>query len=408
MQMGTLLSWEKAEGDELEDGDLLASIETDKATMDWETPEAGYLAKIVTPEGTKDIPVGKLVCIIVENKEDINAFKDFKDEGGEVTEAVSVSSETVHEPARSQEEKPMQQSVDTTSAKSALTPAGDRIFASPLARSIASEQGVDLASIAGSGPGGQIRKDDVLNFASTPTTTAAPPSEAQYVDIPISGVRKIIANRLSESKQTIPHYYLTVDINVDEILSLRKRFNDMANGNYKLSVNDFVVKAAALSMKEVPEVNSSWHDTYIRQYKGVDVSVAVDTGTGLITPIIFDAHNKGLSSISSDVTSLALRARENKLKPEEFQGGTFTISNLGMFGIKQFTAIINPPQACILAVGTTEKRMIPDNDVESGYSTATFMSVTLSCDHRIVDGATGARWLSVFRSLMEKPETMLL
>ena len=220
--------------------------------------------------------------------------------------------------------------------------------------------------------------------------------------------RKVIANRLQESKSTIPHYYLTVEITMDKINKLRESFNDSGAGQFKLSVNDFVIKAAALSMKSVPEVNSAWADSYIRRYDNVDISVAVSTPAGLITPIVKSADMKGLVAISNDVKELAKRGRENKLAPNEYQGGTFTISNLGMFGVKQFTAIINPPQSCILAVGGTDLKMVPDSTKPTGFSVVNVMHVTLSCDHRVVDGAVGAQWLAKFKEYMENPLKLML
>lgn len=235
----------------------------------------------------------------------------------------------------------------------------------------------------------------------------APVPSGVFTDVPISNIRRVIAQRLMQSKQTIPHYYLSIDVNMGEVLLVRKELNKMLEGRSKISVNDFIIKASALACLKVPEANSSWLDTVIRQNHVVDVSVAVSTPAGLITPIVFNAHIKGLEAIANDVVSLATKAREGKLQPHEFQGGTFTISNLGMFGIKNFSAIINPPQACILAIGASEDRLVPA-DNEKGFDVASMMSVTLSCDHRVVDGAVGAQWLAEFRKYLEKPITMLL
>jgi len=230
-----------------------------------------------------------------------------------------------------------------------------------------------------------------------------------YTDITLSNMRKTIAKRLSESKQTIPHYYLSVDISVDHVMKLRKQLNELLNKDgVKLSVNDFVIKASALACKKVPEANSSWQETIIRQYNSVDVNVAVATDAGLITPIVFDADRKGLAAINEDVKNLAKKARDGKLQPNEFMGGTFTISNLGMFGIKHFTAIINPPQACILAVGGPSAKLIADSDQPKGFRETSVVTVTLSCDHRVVDGAVGAKWLAEFKKYMENPTMMLL
>ncbi|CAG5874009.1 unnamed protein product [Menidia menidia] len=450
MTMGTVQRWEKKVGEKLGEGDLLAEIETDKATIGFEVQEEGYLAKILVAEGTRDVPLGAPLCIIVEKESDIAAFKDYAAAPAAAVPAAAAAS----------------------SAPAAAAPAASRkgrVFASPLAKKLASEKGIDLAQVSGSGPDGRITRKDVESFvppkaapaaAAAPAPAAAPPTPAAapaapagtFTDIPISNIRKVsprwrprrpliqhdaptapprtgfkagvcsaasgpcrpllplqvIAQRLMQSKQTIPHYYLSVDVNMDQVIELRKELNEEVKAqNIKLSVNDFIIKASALACLKVPECNSSWMETVIRQNHVVDVSVAVSTANGLITPIVFNAHTKGLASISADVSALAAKARDGKLQPHEFQGGTFTISNLGMFGVKNFSAIINPPQACILAVGGSEKRLLPA-DNEKGFDVASVMSVTLSCDHRVVDGAVGAQWLAEFRKFLEKPVTMLL
>ncbi|XP_037604519.1 dihydrolipoyllysine-residue acetyltransferase component of pyruvate dehydrogenase complex, mitochondrial [Sebastes umbrosus] len=424
MTMGTVQRWEKKVGEKLSEGDLLAEIETDKATIGFEVQEEGYLAKIMVEEGTRDVPLGMPLCIIVEKESDIAAFKDYVD-----TAVADVSA-----PAPPPAPAPAPAAAPAAAAPSpALTtaapvaPRKGRVFASPLAKKLAAEKGIDLAQVSGSGPDGRITRKDIDGFvppkttpavAAVPTPAATPAARAPaaapaapagtFTDIPISNIRKVIAQRLMQSKQTIPHYYLSLDVNMDQVLELRKELNvEVKAQNIKLSVNDFIIKASALACLKVPECNSSWLDTVIRQNHVVDLSVAVSTANGLITPIVFNAHTKGLAAISSDVSALAAKAREGKLQPHEFQGGTFTISNLGMFGIKNFSAIINPPQACILAVGGSEKRLMPA-DNEKGFDVASMMSVTLSCDHRVVDGAVGAQWLAEFRKFLEKPVTMLL
>lgn len=427
MAMGTVQRWEKKVGDKLSEGDLLAEIETDKATIGFEVQEEGYLAKIMVPEGTRDVPLGTPLCIIVEKQSDIDAFKDYVETG------VAEVSTPPPAPAPAPAAAPVAAAPTPTPA--AAAPAASRkgrVFVSPLAKKMAAEKGIDLAQVTGSGPDGRITRKDIESFvppkaapavaaapapaaaaapspaAPAPVAPAAVPPTGTFTDIPISNIRKVIAQRLMQSKQTIPHYYLSVDVNMDQVLELRKELNaEVKAQNIKLSVNDFIIKASALACLKVPECNSSWMDTVIRQNHVVDVSVAVSTPNGLITPIVFNSHIKGLAAISSDVASLAAKARDGKLQPHEFQGGTFTISNLGMFGIKNFSAIINPPQACILAVGGSEKRLLPaDND--KGFDVASMMSVTLSCDHRVVDGAVGAQWLAEFRKFLEKPVTMLL
>lgn len=420
MTMGTVQRWEKKVGEKLSEGDLLAEIETDKATIGFEVQEEGYLAKILVSEGTRDVPLGTPLCIIVEKESDIGAFKGYVETG-----VVDVST-----PPPAPTPTPVMAPAPSATPAVAASPAAPRkgrVFASPLAKKLAAEKGIDLAQVSGSGPDGRITRKDIESFVppkvapaaaaapspaaarAAPTPAAAPAAPVgTFTDIPISNIRKVIAQRLMQSKQTIPHYYLSVDVNMDQVLELRKELNEEVKAqNIKLSVNDFIIKASALACLKVPECNSSWMDTVIRQNHVVDVSVAVSTASGLITPIVFNAHIKGLAAISSDVAALAAKAREGKLQPHEFQGGTFTISNLGMFGIKNFSAIINPPQACILAVGGSEKRLMPA-DNEKGFDVSSMMSVTLSCDHRVVDGAVGAQWLAEFRKLLEKPITMLL
>jgi len=414
MEMGTIVSWDKQEGDELSEGDLLAQIETDKATMEFETPEEGFLAKILIPAGSKDVPIGKLLCIIVENKEDVAAFKDYVPEdeptpaAAEKPPAAAAAPPPPPPPTPSAPSPPPPATPASPPVPSPAAPGG-RVFASPLAKKIAREKGIELSALQGSGPGGRVVAQDVsvaTPAVAVPTPAFAP--GAEYTDIPLTNIRKVIAKRLLESKQTIPHYYLSVDIRVDDLLEVRKQLNLDSDGEYKLSVNDFILKACALACKKVPEANSSWMTDVIRQHHSVDISVAVSAEAGLITPIVFNADKKGLQAISTDINALAEKARNNKLQPHEFQGGTITVSNLGMFGVKNFSAIINPPQACILAVGKAEKQVLVDEDSEKGYTTGTVMSVTLSCDHRVVDGAVGAQWLAAFKTYLEKPLTMLL
>uniref|UniRef100_A0A8C4LCL6 Acetyltransferase component of pyruvate dehydrogenase complex n=1 Tax=Equus asinus TaxID=9793 RepID=A0A8C4LCL6_EQUAS len=418
MTMGTVQRWEKKVGEKLSEGDLLAEIETDKATIGFEVQEEGYLAKILIPEGTRDVPLGTPLCIIVEKEADIPAFADYRP-----TEVTDLKPQAPPTPPPVASVPPTPQPITPTpSAARPAAPAGPkgRLFVSPLAKKLAAEKGIDLTQVKGTGPEGRIVKKDIDSFVPTkaapaPAAAVPPPTvpgvapvpTGVFTDIPISNIRRVIAQRLMQSKQTIPHYYLSIDVNMGEVLLVRKELNKMLEGRSKISVNDFIIKASALACLKVPEANSSWLDTVIRQNHVVDISVAVSTPAGLITPIVFNAHIKGLETIANDVVSLATKAREGKLQPHEFQGGTFTISNLGMFGIKNFSAIINPPQACILAIGASEDRLLPA-DNEKGFDVASMMSVTLSCDHRVVDGAVGAQWLAEFRKYLEKPITMLL
>uniref|UniRef100_A0A9J7Z522 Acetyltransferase component of pyruvate dehydrogenase complex n=1 Tax=Cyprinus carpio carpio TaxID=630221 RepID=A0A9J7Z522_CYPCA len=478
MQMGTIARWEKKEGDKINEGDLIAEVETDKATVGFEMLEECYLAKILVPQGTRDVPIGAVICITVDNPDLIPAFKDLTlDKIASSAPAAAAAPPPPASPAAAPappqvpgssypphmkvllpalsptmtmgtvqrwekkvgeklSEGDLLAEIETDKATIAPAPAAPtaapatapaaprkgRVFASPLAKKLAAEKGIDIAQVTGTGPDGRVTRKDIDSFAPaaapapaaptapTPSPPAAPAFAAiptgTFTDIPISNIRRVIAQRLMQSKQTIPHYYLSIDVNMDQVLELRKELNVKAD-NIKLSVNDFIIKASSLACLKVPEANSSWMDTVIRQNHVVDVSVAVSTPMGLITPIVFNAHIKGLATISKDVAILAAKAREGKLQPHEFQGGTFTISNLGMYGIKHFSAIINPPQACILAVGGSEKRLLPA-DNEKGFDVASMMSVTLSCDHRVVDGAVGAQWLAEFRKFLEKPFTMLL
>ncbi|KAJ8888720.1 hypothetical protein PR048_008212 [Dryococelus australis] len=413
MEVGTIISWAKKEGDKLNEGDLLAEIETDKATIGFETPDEGYLAKVLIPAGTRDVPIGKLVCVIVENEADVAAFKDFKDsEGPRSPVPAAAKVETLISASVSPP-------VSATAHKTQADPVASRVsgtertYASPLARKLAAEKGIDLAAVGkGSGMFGSIKSTDLqgeMVGAVSKAVKAATFPGATSLDIPVSNVRGVIAKRLLQSKQTIPHYYLTIDARVDKILEIRSKLNkQLEKEGGKLSINDFVIKAAAMTCMKVPEVNSSWMDTFIRQYNSVNISVAVSTDNGLITPIVFSADTKGIATISKDMRALAAKARQGKLQPQEFQGGTFSISNLGMFGVKNFCAIINPPQSCILAVGTSDVRLVPSKASEKGYEEMTFVSFTLSCDHRVVDGAVGAQWLSKFKEYVEDPHMMML
>ncbi|XP_068600173.1 dihydrolipoyllysine-residue acetyltransferase component of pyruvate dehydrogenase complex, mitochondrial [Brachionichthys hirsutus] len=422
MTVGTVQRWEKKVGEKLSEGDLLAEIETDKATIGFEVQEEGYLAKIMVEEGTRDVPLGTPLCIIVEKESDIAAFKDYVETA--VPDVSTLPPPPPPAPTPASMPAPAAAPAAAATGPAPAAPRTGRVFASPLARKLAAERGIDLSQVSGSGPDGRVVKKDIDGFVppkaapavAAPAPPPAPPAAAPapaapagtFTDIPISNIRKVIAQRLMQSKQTIPHYYLSIDVNMDQVLEIRRELNaEVQAQNIKLSVNDFIIKASALACLKVPESNSSWMDTVIRQNHVVDMSVAVSTANGLITPIVFNAHTKGLAAISADVSALAAKAREGKLQPHEFQGGTFTISNLGMFGVKNFSAIINPPQSCILAVGGSEKRLMPA-DNERGFDVASMMSVTLSCDHRVVDGAVGAQWLAEFRKLLEKPITMLL
>ncbi|KAJ0745046.1 putative dihydrolipoyllysine-residue acetyltransferase [Helianthus annuus] len=417
MTEGNIARWLKKEGDQVAPGEVLCEVETDKATVEMECMEEGYLAKIIHGDGAKEIKVGEVIAITVEDKEDIEKFKDYKPQASDggaqqaPPESTPTKEEVIEKAPSPPEPKPV---------KPSTSPATDRVFASPLARKLAEDNNVSLSSIKGTGPDGSIVKADIeeylasgkkdLSAAPSKADAKAPVSAINYTDIPNSQIRKVTASRLLMSKQTIPHYYLTVDTCVDKLTKLRAELNSLqeASGGKKISINDLVIKAAALALRKVPQCNSSWTNDYIRQFHEVHINVAVQTDNGLFVPVVRDADKKGLSAISEDVKNLAQKARENSLKPAEYEGGTFTVSNLGgPFGIKQFCAIINPPQAGILAVGSAEKRVIPGL-VAGEFQFASYMSVTLSCDHRVIDGAIGAEWLKAFKGYIENPETMLL
>lgn len=418
MEEGKLAKWLKSEGDTVEAGDVIAEIETDKATMEVEAVDEGVLGKILISEGTEAVKVNTPIAILLEDGEDKSALENLSSKKSNDDQKPA---DTKKEEAPKVEKAPaIERTPDAPQSNS-----GDRIFATPLARRIAADKGIDLTSIKGTGPRGRIVKADLegsnagASTSASQTTSAAPSAPSAGIDakkqadllgmeyemIPNNNIKKVTARRLTEAKQTVPHFYLTVDCVLDNLLAARKEMNEAANGEYKLSVNDFIIKANAMALKSYPAANTSWSDEGILQYKHADISVAVATPNGLITPIIKKAETKGLRDISDEMKELAGRAREGKLKPEEFQGGTFSISNLGMFGVKDFQAIINPPQSCIMAVGAGEQRPVVEN---GEVKIRTVMSVTLSTDHRSVDGAVGAEFLQHFKRYIENPVNMLV
>jgi pyruvate dehydrogenase E2 component (dihydrolipoamide acetyltransferase) len=408
MTDGKLAKWHKKEGDTVESGDVLCEIETDKATMEVEAVDEGILGKIIVAEGSEGVPVNAPIAVILEEGESAADI-------GDVTAAPAPAPVPASAPAPVSAPAP---APVRSAAEGNITVASKtRVFASPLARRIAEQSGLDLSTLSGSGPNGRIVKRDVEAAvaggvpAVAPATSVAPTAvegTGGYTEVPNSTMRKIIATRLQESKQTVPHFYLTIDCQIDELLAMRKKLNATTpegEGGYKISVNDFVVRAVALALRQVPEANATWTETAIRLYNDVDVSIAVATPNGLITPVVRNADEKGLARISNEVKDLAGRGRDGKLMPEEYQGGGFTISNLGMFGVKDFAAIINPPQSCILAVGAGEQRPVVK---DGALAVATVMCCTLSVDHRSVDGAVGAQFLAAFKRMIEEPLTMML
>ncbi|KAI0931940.1 hypothetical protein AcW2_000707 [Taiwanofungus camphoratus] len=417
MTEGGIASWKKKEGESYAAGDVLLEIETDKATIDVEAPDDGILAKIIAQDGAKNIAVGFPIAIVAEEGDDLSGAEKLASEASQEKAASPPKEEKAPEPPK-QEPTPAPSEAPAKAETKSELPKGDRIFASPIAKKIALERGIPLAKIKGTGPEGRILREDVEKYqpstpAAGPTTSFSSPTASlpDYIDIPVSNMRRTIGTRLTQSKQDIPHYYVTLDINMDKVLKLREVFNKALGEKdkaAKLSVNDFVLKAVACALADVPEANSAWLGENIRQYKKADISLAVATPAGLITPIIKDAGSKGLATISSEGKALAKKARDGKLQPQEYQGGTFTVSNLGMYGITHFTAIINPPQSCILAVGATQSTLVPAPEEERGFKVAQIMKVTLSADHRTVDGAVGARWLAAFKGYLENPLTFML
>lgn len=421
MKSGNFVKWLKNVGDPVYSGDVLADIETDKATMKWDSADEGFLAKKFVEDGSEDVPVNTPVAILVEEKADVAAFADYQVDSAPKSQPAAEEAPSVPEPKSAPEpQAPKQQEAKPASSTPKSAPSGGRVFASPAAKALAKEKGFDINQIRGSGPNQRVTLADVKGFtgASVSAPRAAPVSvssidveESEYVDIPNNKIRKVVASRLTESKQQIPHYYLSVEFCVDELMKVRATLNGQSNGEYKISLNDFVIKASAMALRKVPEVNSAWMGTFIRRYNNVHINVAVNTDEGLFTPIVLNTDNKGLVDISNNVRELAAKAHDSKLNMDDLASGTFTISNLGMFGIKNFSAVINPPQACILAVGGIEKRVVAVENPETGetsYKNSNFMSCTLSCDHRVVDGAVGAIWLKEFKTRMEQPLTLLL
>ncbi|KAI1945872.1 pyruvate dehydrogenase complex dihydrolipoamide acetyltransferase component (E2) [Ophidiomyces ophidiicola] len=423
MTAGNIGAWQKKAGDTLAPGDVLVEIETDKAQMDFEFQEEGVLAKILKDAGEKDVAVGNPIAVMVEEGTDVSQFESFslEDAGGdkkpsEGAQKAPESSkapepETEAQSSAQDEAAPAAQEPDVIGER--LQPAIDREpFISPAAKALALERGVSIKGLKGTGPGGRITQADIEK--QQPAATAGAAAGSTYEDVPASSMRKVIANRLTQSMRENPHYFVSSTLSVTKLLKLRQAMNSAANGKYKLSVNDFLIKACAIALQRVPTVNSAWIEqngqVVIRQYNTVDISVAVATPVGLITPIVKGVQGIGLESISRQVKDLGKRARDNKLKPEEFNGGTFTISNMGMNpAIERFTAVINPPQAAILAVGTTRKVAVP-LETEDGTEVQwdDQIVVTGSFDHKVVDGAVGAEFMQELKQVVENPLELML
>ncbi len=447
MEKGNLAKWLKKEGDAVKSGDVIAEIETDKATMEVEAVDEGTLAKILVPEGTADVPVNQVIAVLAGDGEDVKAAaSDAKSSSAPAAPAPAAAAPAA--PAPKPEPKPAQAPAAsaapaapapqpaTPAAQPAKTNGGARVFASPLARRLAKDAGIDVSQIQGSGPHGRVIARDIDAAksgqglkappaagapAAAPAPVAAPAMSDQqilglyeqgsYESIPHDGMRRTIAQRLTAATNSMPTFYLTVDCDLGRLSAAREEINAAAGKNaegkplYKLSVNDFVIKAMALALQKTPEANVSWTEAAMLRHKHSDIGVAVALPFGLITPIIRQAELKSLSAISNEMKDLAARAKAKKLKPNEYQGGSSSVSNLGMYGIKDFTAVINPPQSSILAVGAGEERAVVRN---GQIVAATMMSVTLSCDHRAIDGALGAELITAFKRLIENPVMMVV
>ena len=425
MEAGTLAKWLVKEGDSVQSGDVIAEIETDKATMEFEAVDEGVIGKIYVAEGTENVAVNSAIAVLLEEGETAEDLASSG--GGRKAEADSAKPQGT-KPSQEPSEMPANEPSAAPQTASAPAPKGSRVFASPLARRLAAEKGVDLSALQGSGPHGRIVKADVeaaqaqpARAASTAPATASaampasPASETilkmyegrDYQEVQLDGMRKTIAARLTEAKQTVPHFYLRRDIKIDRLLAFRADLNkQLAARDVKLSVNDFIIKACALALQTVPSANAVWAGDRVLQLTPSDVAVAVAIEGGLFTPVLQDAEQKSLSQLSAEMKNLAARAKDKKLAPHEYQGGSFAISNLGMFGIDNFDAVINPPHGAILAVGAGKKRPVvnADGDLE----VATVMSVTLSVDHRVIDGALGAELLQAIVDNLENPITMLV
>ena len=410
METGTLAKWNVAVGDTVRSGDVIAEIETDKATMEVEAVDEGVLAAILVEGGTEGVAVGTAIARLAEDGENAADVA-----AAPVSAPALAPAVTPTEPVSPASPAPVKVAVPQQVPVTKGASEGARIFASPLARRIAADSGVDLTALTGSGPHGRILRRDVEAAAGAPASprpaspaaspAAVPASPGASHTEPNSQMRKIIAERLQQSKATAPHFYLTVDCEIDTLLESRRMMNDRAPEGVKISVNDLIIRAAAMALIKVPKANASWEGDNTRLFHHADIAMAVAVDGGLVTPVIWAAEQKGLAEISTTSRDLATRAREGRLAPEEFSGGSFTISNLGMYGIREFAAVINPPQGAILAVGAGEERPVVRN---GQLAVATVMTVTLSADHRVVDGAVGAEWLQAFKGFIEAPVTMLL
>ena len=411
MEEGTLAKWLVKEGDKVNSGDLIAEIETDKATMEVEAVDEGVIGKILVTEGQESIQVNQPIAVLLINGEKLSEIVIDDNIPEEPKPKKNVVNDTNNEendlPSLSEDELISDKTSFVQKNEVLNTINSNRLFATPLAKRLAKQRDIDLSLLTGSGPNGRILKIDIENFKEEKKSQVdnIPLSNNNSELIKNSSMRKTIAERLVKSKNEAPHFYLSIDCNIEQLLKARSTINSKSNDEYKISVNDMIIKAASATLLKVPKANASWENENTRYFKNTDISVAVAIDGGLITPIIKNVEFKGLLEISNEMKTLAQKAKEGKLKPEDYIGGSFSISNLGMYGIKEFSAVINPPQGCILAIGVGEQRAIVTNNQ---ISIATMMTVTLSCDHRVVDGAVGAEYLSKFKEFIENPSLMLL
>jgi len=411
MEEGTLAKWLVKEGDKVNSGDLIAEIETDKATMEVEAVDEGVIGKILVTEGQESIQVNQPIAVLLINGEKLSEIVIDDNIPEEPKPKKNVVNDTNNEendlPSLSEDQLISEKTSFVQKNEVLNTIKSNRLFATPLAKRLAKQRDIDLSLLTGSGPNGRILKIDIENFKEEKKSQVdnIPLSNNNSELIKNSSMRKTIAERLVKSKNEAPHFYLSIDCNIEQLLKARSTINSKSNDEYKISVNDMIIKAASATLLKVPKANASWENENTRYFKNTDISVAVAIDGGLITPIIKNVEFKGLLEISNEMKTLAQKAKEGKLKPEDYIGGSFSISNLGMYGIKEFSAVINPPQGCILAIGVGEQRAIVTNNQ---ISIATMMTVTLSCDHRVVDGAVGAEYLSKFKEFIENPSLMLL
>jgi pyruvate dehydrogenase E2 component (dihydrolipoamide acetyltransferase) len=427
MTKGNITKWYKKEGESVSAGDVICDVETDKATVGYEMVDDGVIAKILIQEGAKDVPLGAPVAIMVTDAKDVAAFKDYKPEesGAKPAPKQEASKQEAAEPKK-EESKPKEEGRSEGKSEG-------RMRVSPKAKKLAADKGVDLADVKGTGPGGRILEEDILAHAEKKTKApkeepkkeeskaeakpapkkgkapTAIPGMPEYTDIELTNYNRVTAERLTEAKQTVPHFYVSIECEVDKLLTLRSQLNKISST--KITINDMLIKACAMTCLKVPATNSAWMGDFVRRYKDVDMSVAVQTPNGLITPIVPRANLKGFETIAKLTKELIGKAKDKALKPEEFIGGTFTISNAGMYGITQLIPVVNPPQACILGVSAVDKKVVVD-ETKSGsaapWRIASKMTVTLSCDHRVVDGACGAEWTQEFKKIIENPALMML